>query len=1260
MTASPSMTTYHYDNSSTGQNLLESQLTPSNVNATTFGKLFTTPVDGQVYAQPLYLSNVNVTGGSSLGLHNVAYVATEHDSLYAIDTNSGAVLWKVSFINPAAGITTVPSGDVATSDLTPEIGITATPVIDASSGILYVVAKTKRTSGSHYVQTLYAIDVGSGAIKGSTVIADTIATNPSNTGSSSYTYVSGPAVAGSGAGSSGGVVRFNALRELGRTGLTLANGNIYMAFASHGDNGPYHGWVLSYNAQSLVLNGVFNTTPNGTEGGIWQAGGVVAVDASGALYVETGNGTFDTSLNASGLPSKGDYGDSFIKIVVDPTTGPTNENVNGWGLKAVDYFTPFNQASLAQTDSDLGSGGPLLLPDSVGSPAHPHLLIGGGKEGRIYLIDRDNMGHFNSSSDHVVQEQTSQVKGIFDTPAFFNDGTTSRVYFGTSGDSLKTFTVANASFSTTFTAHSNDTFGFPGTTPTISASGTSNGIVWDLDRSTNQLRAYAAGNIANELYTSAQAAGVRDAVGSVVKFTTPTVIDGRVLVGANNVFEIYGLLTPPQLGPGPYSLWSPATVPGWIDNPDSQAVELGVKFRADDDGFISGLRFYKSANNTGTHIADLWTTTGTLLATATFSGETASGWQTVNFAQPVAIKAGTIYIASYHTNTGHYSDDIGYFGSGVNSGPLHALADGVSGPDGVFAYGPAGNFPTSTYHASNYWVDVLLTSLVNSVAPSNGASGVTVDASVTARFNAPMNSATLNANTLTLQDTSGNSVATNISYDANTMTATLAPQSPLVKGRTYIVTVKGGANGVSDQNGDTQASNFTCSFATVLPPIALAPGPFSIWTNTTAPGVIDNPDSQAVELGVKFRAAGDGFITGIRFYKSAKNTGTHVGNLWAADGTLLATATFSGESASGWQTVSFSQPVAIKAGTTYIASYHTNVGNYSDDIGFFSKGAVTSGPLTALANGADGPNGVFQYGAASGFPANTYNASNYWVDVVLTSLVNSVTPTNKATGVATSAAVQVRFNTAMDTSTFNTSTLLLRNTANSPIAASIAYDSTNRIATLTPSAPLANGTTYTVVVKGGAAGVLDTLGDAMAADFNSTFTTAVAAGPQTVSIFSTSAVPSWIDNPDNQAVELGMKFRSDLDGFITGMRFYKSANNVGQHVANLWGPDGTLLGSGTFVNETALGWQTVTFAQPIAVTANTTYIASYHTNVGHYSDNIGYFSAGSVTNGPLHALGDGIDGPDGVFHYGAASALPSDTYHASNYWVDVLFTTQGP
>jgi hypothetical protein len=548
-------------------------------------------------------------------------------------------------------------------------------------------------------------------------------------------------------------------------------------------------------------------------------------------------------------------------------------------------------------------------------------------------------------------------------------------------------------------------------------------------------------------------------------------------------------------------------------------------------------------------------------------------------------------------------------------------------------------------------------SLVGSVTPSNGATGVAIDSSITVRFNVPMNQATLNSSTLLLQDAASNSVPVAISYDPNMLTATLTPNGPLTNGETYIVTVKGGANGVSDQNGNTLASDFSSSFATVLPPIPLAPGPFSIWSNTTSPGVTDNPDSEAVELGVKFRAAGDGFISGIRYYKSANNTGTHVGNLWAADGTLLATATFTGESTSGWQTVFFAHPVAIKAGTTYIASYHTNTGNYADDIGFFSKGGVTNGPLTALANGVDGPNGVYHYGASSAFPATTYNSSNYWVDVVLTSLVGSVTPSNGATGVAIDSSITVRFNVPMNQATLNSSTLLLQDAASNSVPVAISYDPNMLTATLTPNGPLTNGETYTVVVKGGASGVLDTAGDSMAADFNSTFITAVSVP---ISIFGNSSVPTWIDNPDTQAVELGMKFRADVDGFITGILFYKSPNNTGTHVANLWSSNGTLLGSATFTNETASGWQTVLFAQPIPIQANTTYIASYHTNVGHYSDNIGYFTASGVTNGPLHALGDGVDGPDGVYNYGTASAFPTNTYHGSNYWVDVLFKTQVP
>jgi hypothetical protein len=569
-----SFLTYHYDNASTGLNSYETVLTPANVNPTNFGELFSTPVDGQVYAEPLYMASVNITAGSSQGTHNVVFVATEHDSLYAVDADSGYVLWQDSFLvgpylPPGATVTTVPSGDVNSSDLTPEIGITGTPVIDPNTNTLYLAAKTKEvySGNTHYVYRLHAIDVSSGAEKfgGPVVIADTISNDLAH-----YTYVSGPYVNGTGDGrvdnsttfdggntSVDGTIIFNTLRQLQRPGLTLANGNVYLAFASHGDNGPYHGWVVGYSVpatnaagQSVQLSAVFNTTPNGGLGGIWQAGGRVAADGQGNLYFQTGNGTFDATLNGQGLPANGDYGDSFVKLAVDPTTSQTNQNTNGWGLMVVDYFTPFNQQTLDNNDTDLGSGAPLLLPDSAdyvdGNGVSHQLLVGGGKEGRIYVIDRNNMGHFDPNTDHVIQELPGAINGILDTPAFFNN---TLYYVGGYGDVAKAFSVTNGMLSSSPTSQSSDSYGFPGSTPSISANGTSAGIVWDLDRGSNQLRAYDATNYGTELYTSAQAANNRDQLGSVVKFTVPLVANGTVYVGTANSLAFYGLLgsgtTPP-------------------------------------------------------------------------------------------------------------------------------------------------------------------------------------------------------------------------------------------------------------------------------------------------------------------------------------------------------------------------------------------------------------------------------------------------------------------------------------------------------------------------------------------------------------------------------------------------------------------------------------------------------------------------------------------------------------------------------------------
>jgi hypothetical protein len=579
---STNVLTYHNDNASDGENLTETILTPANVNSTTFGKQFSASVDGQVYAEPLVMTGVNITVGAHQGIHDVVFVATEHDSLYAFDANNGTLLWKDVLLTPVHSgmVSSVPSGDTNSGDISPEIGITSTPVIDSSTGTIYVEAKTKEVVGgttNHYIHQLYAIDITSGAEKatigGPVVIADSIGD----------TYVTGPTVNGTGDGNNGhGVVLFDSLRQMNRPGLTLVNGTLYIAYASHGDNGPYHGWVLGFNASTLAPTAVFNTTPNGGLGGIWQAGGRIAVDFDNLgnyhLYFETGNGTFDTTLDMNThFPINGNYGDSFVKLAVDPVhNNQNNQNQNGWGLMVVDYFTPFDQANLNNGDLDLGSGAPMVLTDSVGSMAHPHLLVGAGKEGRIYLIDRDNMGHFDPATDHVVQETNNTViSGSFDTPAYFNG----QIYYvggsniGNPNDVGKTFSIANAVLSTMPTSQGPDHYAYPGSTPSISANGSSNGVVWDLDTGSNQLRAYNATGYNNELYTSAQAANNRDAlVGSVVKFSVADVTNGMVYVGTSNSLVVYGLFAQTTQPPAAPSNLAATALSGsqvgltWMDN----------------------------------------------------------------------------------------------------------------------------------------------------------------------------------------------------------------------------------------------------------------------------------------------------------------------------------------------------------------------------------------------------------------------------------------------------------------------------------------------------------------------------------------------------------------------------------------------------------------------------------------------------------------------------------------------------------------------
>jgi hypothetical protein len=521
--------TYHNDLARDGANTQEYALTTANVNANTFGKLFSCPVDGAVIAQPLWVANLTINSAK----HNVVFVATSHDTVYAFDADAKPCqqLWTKSLL--PAGETFLSNNDVGTGDIQPDLGIIGTPVIDPVSNLLYAVAKSK-DNVPNYHQRLHALSL----LDGSEPVA---ASN----------ITSAISVPGTGDGTSGGNVTFNVLREHQRPGLVLSNGVVYVAFASHGDIGPYHGWVLGFDKTTLALVSEFNANPDGSDAGIWMSGGAPSVDSGGNLYFLTGNGTFDASTGGR------DYGDSTVKLSTSS------------GLTVAGYFTPGDQADLAGGDTDHGSGGAAIIVDQpMGSP-HQHLVIGGGKEGNLFLLDRDNLGGYGGTANPVdsnAVQKFSIGNGIFATAAFWNNN----LYIAGVGGPLKSFvfnTPTPGQFNTTATSQSNGiSFGFPGATPSVSATGSSNGIVWALNTHsycTQQssacgpalLYAFDATNVATNLYNSGQNAA-RDAAGNAVKFTVPTVANGKVYVGTrgNNAggvasttstpgeLDVYGLL----------------------------------------------------------------------------------------------------------------------------------------------------------------------------------------------------------------------------------------------------------------------------------------------------------------------------------------------------------------------------------------------------------------------------------------------------------------------------------------------------------------------------------------------------------------------------------------------------------------------------------------------------------------------------------------------------------------------------------------------
>jgi hypothetical protein len=497
--------TYHYDNGRSGQNLNETTLTPANVKSATFGKKGEFSVDGKVDAQPLYLSQVTIGGQKK----NVLYVVTEHGSVYAFDADSingvtSTFLWKTSTLG--SGETT--SDNRGCGQVSPEIGITATPVIDRTRNAIYIVAMSKNTSGI-YFQRLHALNLSTG---------QELFGGPQNI---TATFP------GTGDNASGGNVVFDPKQYKERPGLLQINGTIYTTWSSHCDIRPYTSWVMAFSADTLAQTSVLNLVPNGSEGGIWMAGTAPAADSSGNLFFILGNGDFDTTLNANGFPANGNFGNCFVKL---STTG---------GLKLADYFTPHNTVAESNADQDFGSGGGILLVDATDSTGMTrHLSVGAGKDSLIYVVDRDSMGKFNPTTDQIYQEISGQLGGgVFSMPAYFN-GT---VYYGAVGDALKAFPVASARLASTPSSQSTHHFGYPGTTPSVSANGTTNGIVWAIENGGAVLYAYDASNLTNELYNSSQAANSRDHF-SGNKFITSMVVNGRVYVGTPNSVAVFGLL----------------------------------------------------------------------------------------------------------------------------------------------------------------------------------------------------------------------------------------------------------------------------------------------------------------------------------------------------------------------------------------------------------------------------------------------------------------------------------------------------------------------------------------------------------------------------------------------------------------------------------------------------------------------------------------------------------------------------------------------
>lgn len=847
------------------------------------------------------------------------------------------------------------------------------------------------------------------------------------------------------------------------------------------------------------------------------------------------------------------------------------------------------------------------------------------------------------------------------------------------------------------------------------------------------------------------------------------------------------------------------STPTTVDAGDPDPVELGVKFKASVGGSVTGVRFYKAALNTGTHVGNLWSSTGTLLASVSFTNESDSGWQTASFANPVAITAGTTYVVSYFAPKGRYSHSS--FGSPgiVTNGVLSTIS--TDNGNGVYRYGVASGFPTSSYQASNYWVDLTFavpppgqttgasatasgkaSAAVSWTPPTSGgapdryivtassATATTVTKTVTgtplptsanvtglttgATYTFTVAAANMNgsgpasaaSNAVTPTTDYPPTVPTNVVAVATASSARVSWTAPVGDGGTpitqYTVTPYIGTTAQPSTTFDASATSRTVTGLTdgnaysfrVKATNAIGDSPLSDASNTVTPGntlldlgtpaTSDSGDTSAINLGLRFTADTNGQVTGVRFYKDPLNTGTHVGALWNANGFQLAQVTFTNETASGWQSATFASPVSVTAGATYTVSYFAPVGRYSSTAAQFST-PIVNPPLRS----ATGPNGVYGYGSTVGFPANSFNATNYWVDVTYTSPAPPNPPTNvtatagqgsadvswtaPASGPApTSYQVQPRVGgnpvgtpktvsgsppatsttvTGLAGGTTYTFTVkaLDGNGASAASAQSNAVTPTAATAPGTPTGVTAQGdstaaivrwtapdnggdpiSSYDVIPRAGSStlpattvagsattAVVPGLTNGTSYTFTVRARNGVDTGPESAatvgviprnSIFVLAAPSSGdADGGDNSSVNLGVKFRSDVSGMVTGVRFYKSAANTGAHVGSLWSATGTLLAQGTFSGETTSGWQALSFATPVAIDANTTYVVSYFAPNGRYAAT-GQGFASAVDNAPLRGLADPFSS-NGIYAYAATPVFPDRTFNAANYWVDVLF-----